>query len=213
MLLECREKVIEIALKAQKHDLMQLTLGNFSIKDGGTGYICITPSGIKYEHLRAEDITVIDEQGNIIDGARRPSTETPMHTAIYKGRADVMGICHTHSTYSTAWASCCMDLPVAVEQLADIVGSSVKCTSFKRGGTLDLAEEVVRVLKDKYVVLLANHGLLTVGETLEDAFNNAIIVENTAKITCLAKVLGEIKWLEEEELVVLRNNAKQNYGQ
>ena len=92
-----REKVISTALTARQMGLVVLTFGNFSIRDAATGYICITPSGMEYADLKPEDIVVINNKGDVIDGSRRPSVETPLHCAVYQGREDVDGICHTHS--------------------------------------------------------------------------------------------------------------------
>lgn len=208
-----REQLIKIALKAQKMGLIALTFGNFSLRDPETGHICITPSGMDYEELEPADIVVMDEQGKIIDGSRTPSIETPMHTMVYRKRKDVFGVAHTHSVFATAWASCEAEFPVVAAELAALVGEPVKTAPYGRMGTVELAEKVTETLQDKHAVLLSNHGVLTVGPDLKTAFANAVIVEEGAKITYYAKMMGQLKVLDEKECKTLRKWIIEKYGQ
>lgn len=214
MLLEKqREEVIKIALKAQQLGLIALTFGNFSLRDQETGYVCITPSGMDYEDLEAADIVVMDDQGKIIDGQRKPSVETPMHTMVYRKRKDVCGVVHTHSVFATAWASCYVEFPVIAAELAALVGEPVKTAPYRRMGSMELAEIVSETLQDKHAVLMSNHGLLTVGSNLKTAFANAVIVEEAAKITYYAKNMGQLKILDDQECKTLRRWVIEKYGQ
>lgn len=208
-----REQVIKYALKAQEMGLIALTFGNFSLRDPESGYICITPSGMDYEDLDPSDVVVIDEQGKVIDGVRTPSIETPMHTMVYRKRKDVFGVVHTHSVFATAWASCDLEFPLIAAELAALVGEPVKTAPYRRMGTEELAEIVTETLQDKHAVLMANHGLLAVGPNLKTAFSNAVIVEEAAKITYYAKMMGHIKELDQEECKVLRRWIMEKYGQ
>lgn len=214
MLLEAyRQKVIKTAQKTQAAGLVPLTFGNFSLRDTSSGYICITPSGMEYEALTPRDIVVLDIDGNILDGKRKPSVETPLHLAIYRQRKDIAGICHTHSTYATAWASCDAGFPILVAELAGLVGDQVGIAPYKPLGTRELAEAVVAALQDKDAVLLSNHGLVAVGWDLDVAFNNAVVVEEGAKIAYLAAGLGKMKPLPAGECRRLREWIQKNYGQ
>ena len=120
-----RKKIIQIALSVQKEKLVPLTFGNFSLRDPNTGFVCITPSGMPYEKLVPSDIVVIDLNGKIIDGNRKPSIETPLHTTIYKKRKDVNGVVHTHSTYVTAWSCINGGMPCITSEAANLVGGKV----------------------------------------------------------------------------------------
>ena len=214
MLLEEERKiVIKTALKAQNSGLVPLTFGNFSIRDQKTGYVCITPSGIDYQDLQPQDIVVIDIEGKIIEGAKRPSVETPMHCHIYKKRPDVFGICHTHSTFATAWASCEESMPVIVAELAALIGGRVETAPYRPIGSIALAEVTAKVLADKAAVLMSNHGLVAVGPDLASAFCNAVIVEESAKVTFYAKNLGKIKVISEAECEAIKKWASEKYGQ
>ena len=213
LLQDLRMKLIQIALRAQRENLIPLTFGNFSIRDKETGYICITPSGMEYSLLVPEDIVVVDSDCNIIDGKRKPSIEVAMHCMTFRERPDVFGIAHTHSTFATAWASCCEDIPAVVAEVAALVGSSISCAPYRPMGTIELAQVVVDYLKDKYAVLLANHGLLAVGPSIEVAYANAVIVEEGAKVAFYGKQIGIIKYIPDEECMNLRRIAMEKSGQ
>lgn len=210
---ELREKVIEIALKAQKEKLIPLTMGNFSARDRGTGYICITPSGMEYEKLKAEDIVVLDVDGNIIEGERKPSIETPLHCAVYRRRRDVFGVSHTHSVFATAWAACNESIPVVVAELAALIGGPVECALYKPMGSLELAETAAMRLNDRNAILLANHGVLAVGHNIDTAFANSVVVEEGAKIAYYARQIGVMRLIPEAECESLRKNNLEKYGQ
>ncbi|WP_066497318.1 class II aldolase/adducin family protein [Abyssisolibacter fermentans] len=213
MLEEQRKKVIEIALSVQKENLVPLTFGNFSLRDEETGYICITPSGMPYESLKPEDIVVLDVDCNKIDGSRKPSIEAPLHCTAYRKREDVGGIVHTHSTYCTAWACAGIEMPCVTAEAAALVGGKIKCAPFRPMGTVDLAEVTIEWLGQDSAVLMEKHGVFAVGENIDQAFVNAVIVEESAKVTHLASQLGELKPLDEEMCKFLQADTKANYGQ
>jgi L-ribulose-5-phosphate 4-epimerase len=208
-----RQNVIDIALKAQRERLIPLTMGNFSLRDKETGYICITPSGMDYSLLQPEDIVVVDIQGAIIDGNRKPSIEIQLHCRTYAKRAGIFGICHTHSTYATAWACCGKEIPVIVAELAGMIGGPVKCAPYAPMGTTELADIVAEHLNLQNAVLMENHGMLAVGENIESAFANAVIVEEGAKITLYSMQIGGMKTITEQECKDLKRKTVESYGQ
>lgn len=208
-----RQKVIEIALKAQRDKLIPLTMGNFSLRDKDTGYICITPSGMEYSLLKAEDIVVVDLQGTIIEGNRKPSIETQLHCRTYAMRSDVYGICHTHSTYATAWACCGKEIPVIVAELAGMIGGPVECAPYAPMGTVELADIVAKHLGAHNAILMENHGMLAVGDNIDKAYANAVIVEEAAKVTLYAMQIGGMKTITDQECKTLRKQTIENYGQ
>lgn len=210
---ELREKVIEISLKAQNEKLIPLTMGNFSARDRETGYICITPSGMEYSKLTAADIVVLDVEGNIVEGERKPSIESPLHTAVYRRRTDVFGVSHTHSVFATAWAACNESIPVVVAELASLIGGPVECALYKPMGSLELAETAALRLKDRNAILLANHGVLAVGNNIDAAFANSVVVEEGAKIAFYARQIGVMSLIPEEECESLRKTTLEKYGQ
>lgn len=214
MLLEKeRQKVIEIALKIKEEKLIPLTFGNFSLRDPATGYICITPSGMPYDTLHPSDIVVVDRNNEIIDGERKPSIEMPLHTAVYRKRPDVNGIVHTHSTYCTAWACRNGGMPCITSEAAGLVGGMVRCAAFVPPGTDKLAEVTSEALKQDKAVLMGNHGVICVDETIDKAFQDAIIVEESAKVAFIAFQLGNVNTLEEQMCKYLKEDTDKNYGQ
>lgn len=214
MLLENeRKKVIEIALKIKEEKLIPLTFGNFSLRDPATGYVCITPSGMPYDTLHPSDIVVVDVNNNIIDGERRPSIEMPLHTSMYRKRPDVNGIVHTHSTYCTAWA--CRDggMPCITSEAAGLVGGMVRCAAFVPPGTDNLAEVTSEAIGQDKAVLMGNHGAICIDETIDKAFNDAIILEESAKVAYVAYQMGEVNTLEAQMCKFLKEDTDKNYGQ
>lgn len=209
-----REKVISVAQSARRMGLVVLTFGNFSLRDEETGYICITPSGMDYDELKPEDIVVVNRDGAVIEGRRTPSVETPLHCAVYRHRNDVFGVCHTHSVFATAWACCNVPFPVIVAELAVLVGGRLDTAPYRPLGTPELAEAVVKTLGGvKHAVLMANHGVLTVGADLDAALRNALTVEKGAKTAYLARGIGQVNVIEENECEKLQAWAKARYGQ
>ncbi len=213
LLKELRQRVIDTALKAQKEKLIPLTMGNFSARDKETGYVCITPSGMEYDKLTPSDIVVMDVDGNVAEGDRKPSIETPLHCAVYRRRSDVFGVSHTHSVFATAWAACNEGIPVVVAELAALIGGPVECAIYKPMGSLELAETAAIRLKDRHAILLANHGVLAVGHDIEAAFANSVVVEEGAKIAFYARQIGVMRLIPEEECKALRKNTLEKYGQ
>jgi L-ribulose-5-phosphate 4-epimerase len=213
LLREQRQKVIDIALKAQGERLMPLTMGNFSIRDKESGYVCITPSGMEYSLLKPEDIVVVDLQGKVIEGDRSPSIETQLHCRTYIKRSEVMGICHTHSTFATAWACCGKEIPVIVAELAGMIGGPVQCAPYAPMGTEKLADIVSDYIGARNALLMENHGMLAVGESIEKAYANAVIVEEAAKVTLYAMQIGGMKTITDRECNYLRKQTIENYGQ
>lgn len=213
LLEEQRKKVIEIALEVQRLNLVPLTFGNFSIRDAETGYVCVTPSGMKYEELKPEDIVVMDTNCNVVDGIRKPSIEAPMHCEAYRKRDDVFGVVHTHSPYATAWASCNKAIPCIIAETAAVVGGAIECAAFAPMGTVELAKVTVEGLGSKDAVLMERHGALAVGPNIDVALVNAIVIEETAKIAYFTKSIGEAIELPAEVCKRLREDTITKYGQ
>lgn len=213
LLFEQRRKVIEIAQKAQDTGLIILTAGNFSLRDQDTGYVCLTPSGMNYRELEPADIPVVDLDGNVIDGSRRPSIESPMHRAVYRKRADIFGICHTHSPFAAAWASVEEEFPLVLAELAAMLGGPLKTAPYKTAGTPELADSVTDTMGGQNAVLMGNHGLLAAGADLDKAFANAFLVEEAAKVAYYAKSIGQVRKITPQEAADLQEWLNKIYGQ
>jgi len=183
------QHIIKIARQAVSCGLVLEKSGNFSIYDRANGVVYITPSGIFREVLTAEQVVLVDLDNNQLGGAGKASSETLMHLEIYKARDDVNAIVHTHSVFATAHAVANKPIePWVVESLN--YGGRVDVAPFALPGTPELARNVAETLGRKNAVLLRNHGATCVGRDLDEAFLNALYLEDTAKICYIAAQLG-----------------------
>jgi L-fuculose-phosphate aldolase len=192
-----RKELIETCLKLKKKDLTHGTCGNISCKITGEKKILITPSRLPYEKIKPEDILVLDLEGKVIVGNRVPSVETPFHLAVYKNRTDVGAVIHTHSMYTLSVSSTAEKIPVFLDEVFSHIGGELEVSPYAIPGSDDLANNMIKHLKDKSAVLLSNHGSVCCGKNLEDAFNVVEVVEKICKMFILASVLGEVKSLPE----------------
>jgi L-ribulose-5-phosphate 4-epimerase len=208
-----RREIVEIGKKIYEDKLVPLTFGNFSIRDQETGYVCITPSGMPYQTLSPEDVVVVNLDGEIVDGNRKPSIETGLHCAVYQKRPDVNSVVHTHSTFVTAWAACRKEIPSVVAEVAALVSGAIKCAPYKRCGSKELAQVTSECLGTDDAVLMGNHGVLVVGPTIQAAYTNAVIVEEGAKVAFYANGIGGMYLLNAEECKEEREAAIAGYGQ
>ncbi|HXX37773.1 MAG TPA: class II aldolase/adducin family protein [bacterium] len=200
MLLEgLRTEVLDAAIQCYKTNLIQGTAGNISARDRKTGYVLITPTGMRYETLTPADVVVLDVQGTVVDGGRKPSSETPMHTAVYRACAHVMGIAHTHSIFATTFACLGRAIP-PVHYLIAVAGGSVPVAEYATYGTPEMGANALRAIGKGKAVLLRNHGVLTIGGSVGEAVNVAATVEYIAQIAYQALLLGTPEPLPEGEI-------------
>ena len=203
LLEELRSLVLKVALDTDRLGLCRCTSGNVSARDPQTGLVCVTPSGIPYERLDPGGITVVDVNSNLVDGQFKPSSETPMHTAIYRARQDIHGIVHTHSVYATTLCVINRDLPPITVPLAGI--APVPVVPWQLPGSADLAHAVVRALgTDRRALLLQNHGPIIAAETLPEALNLAVYLEEGAQVAVLAMSCGTLNPIPDASVATLR---------
>lgn len=179
--------------------------GNLSMKVE-PDRLLVTPSGVSKGRLTPDMLLLTDLEGNVLEGNRHPSSETKMHLAVYRGRPDVGAVVHAHPPVSTAFAVCRrgMETPYLSELVTGL--GAVPCTpSFAMLSTDQVPRSVEPYLADHCAVLLANHGALTWGEDLWEAFDRMETVEHTAKILLNARLLGDPVALTQEETAELRS--------
>ena len=129
MLDALRDQVYEANLEIVREGLVVYTWGNVSGRDPETGLVAIKPSGVDYDTMTPEDMVIVDLEGNVVEGARRPSSDTATHLELYRRFEGVGGVVHTHSTYATVWAQAGRDLPCLGTTHADTFYGSVPCTA------------------------------------------------------------------------------------
>lgn len=202
-----KDKVLAVAKAAVLNGLAHETAGNFSMCNRETGAVVITPSALPRGTCCADDMCVVDLDGKVVDGCHQPSTETPMHTAIYREISSVGAVVHTHSPYATAFAVAGKEIgPFAIEILK--LNGRVPVVPYAIPGSADLAEKAVEYLKAYPVVLLQNHGLLATGKDLDQALLRAVVAEDLAKMGILASSLGGPQFLTEKQLEEIRSFKK-----
>lgn len=195
---EAKALVTQKGVDLLEEGLTQRTSGNVSVR-AGDDQAAISPTSIPYHSITPEDVPIVNFEGEQIGEGEPPSSEAPMHTAIYRHRKDVNGIVHTHSPYATTFAALGRPIEPA-HYLIAFAGKRVETAEYGRNGTEELAERALETIDDQNAVLLRNHGVLAVGPTLEDAHNVASRVEYCARIYYQASLLGEPDLVDDEEL-------------
>jgi len=185
-----RERLVKVGREIYTHGFVPGTVGNISARVPSTDTILIKPSGVSMGALKAEDLALVDLQGKQIQGELSLSIETPMHTAIYRTREDVQGVVHSHAPTATAFGVAGIEiLPILIEMFL-FIPNGVPIAPFEFPGTQELAEVVEKKIKEFDAVILENHGIVTVGPSIEDACNLNVMVEECAKTQFVATLLA-----------------------
>jgi L-fuculose-phosphate aldolase len=173
------------------------TAGNVSVRLDGE--IAITPTSIPYDVIEPSDLCLIDLAGRQIDGERRASSEAPLHTQIYR-TTDAAAVVHTHSPFATTLA-CVIDvLPAIHYSIHRFGGDTIPVAEYELFGSDALADKVSLLLKDRRGVLLRNHGAVTYGSSLAEAYDLTVMLEWLARLYWQAKQLGEPRILTAAEI-------------
>jgi L-ribulose-5-phosphate 4-epimerase len=213
MLEHLKEEVYRLHLELPKYHLVVWTGGNVSARDPESGLVVIKPSGIRYEDLRPEDHVVVDLQGEVVEGEFKPSSDTASHLYIYRHRADVNGVVHTHSPYATAFAAVGRPIPVYLTAMGDEFGCSIPCAGFALIGDEEIGRLVIESIGSSPAVLLQKHGVFTIGPTVEAAVKAAVMVEDVAKTVWLALQIGQPEEISPEDVAKLHHRYTHVYGQ
>lgn len=190
-----RKQVLEAILDAVDMGLIKGTSGNIAVRDEEEDVVAITPSGIAYKTMKAEDIAIVDLNGKWIDGPYKPSSEVPMHTAILRARPDIKATVHTHGMFATI-AAMEGELLATTPPQAEFV--PVNIVPFTMPGSNDLADLVVETLGNGRVVLMKNHGMICCGKNIKAAMAATIYTEEMATTQYYAKAAGIFKPMPEE---------------
>lgn len=207
-----RQLVVDYGKKLITSGLTKGTGGNISIYDPEQKLMVISPSGIDYFETTVEDIVVMDLEGNIVEGNRKPSVEYPMHSIFYKERTDVTSVVHTHATACATMAALRWDLPATNYIIALTGAPVVPCAKYATFATPQLAQSAFDGVGKGSAAFLANHGFIAAGPNLPMTFNIAEEVEFCADIYLRAKAVGEPVVIEEAKMNELFDMIK-NYGQ
>lgn len=208
---EPRRAICEYGRQLLDDELTTGTGGNLSARVD-ENHIAISPSGVPYGEIEPADVPVVRMDGTVVAGELDPSTELPMHLAVYDARPDVEGVVHTHSPYATTFSSLGESIP-ASHYLVAFAGSKVPVAEYETHATERLGEVAVDALGTEYsATLLRNHGVLTASDSLDDAYTVALMVEFCARIHHQARAIGEPEILPDEEISLLSEKLD-GYGQ
>lgn len=194
-----RERLLAAGRELLQAGLVEGTSGNLSMRLSD-GSVLMTPTSVEYPTMTAEDLVVLDTSGEVIEGTRQPTTESALHLACFELHPDISAVIHCHAKYATMFAVTRQPIPCVIEEFDIYVGGEVPVAAYQLTGSDELAHEVARHLADRSAVLMANHGLLTVGKDLEQAAAVARLVERTAEIVWGARQLGDLVPLPDETL-------------
>jgi L-fuculose-phosphate aldolase len=195
---ELRRQVAATALSLLTTGLVVNTSGNVSVRLGDQ--VIITPSGKDYNSLTIDDICVVSIAGDWVDGESLPSSETPLHLAVYRSDPEIQAIVHTHSVHATAVSTLVDRLPAIHYQMVDL-GGQIPVAPYATFGSIKLAESVVTTLPGHNAVLMKNHGSLTVATTLEKALARTITLEWCCEVWLKAVMAGTPSTLSANELL------------
>jgi len=187
-----RKQIIDYGLKSYNSGFVTETEGNLSARLSEDRFL-VTPSHVPYDQRVVEDVVLIDGEGNVIKGERRPTSETRMHLAVFKARSDVNGIVHAHPLYCTMLAVMGEPLRPILDEMLPYLGGVIEVTQFAPSGSAEIAAECVKSLGNRAAVLLANHGNLCVGKNMSRAFQTAKYIEKYAHIYLQALGLNRVR--------------------
>ena len=210
---ELREEVARISRRMSDSGLVMGTEGNVSARTP-EGNVLITASGLDYAVMEPEDVVLVDLDGNVLDGSFEPSTETPMHTGIYRARPGVGGIVHTHARYSTTLACLNWEIPPVHYMLAVLSDEGrVPLARYATYGTEELARNASEALGGSHgACLLSNHGTIAVGASVSEAYSRTELLEEMSEVYYRTKLAGEPVILTSEQMSEV--SAKiHDYGQ
>ena len=199
--------VLEAALKLVERGLVLGKAGNVSQRlkqTDGPDLLVITPTSRYYDSLAAEDMPVVDFDGQIVDGRLAPSSELRLHLAIYASRLDAGAVVHTHSVHASALAVAGIGIPAVLDEEVASLGGDIKVADYGASGSEALARNAVEALGDRNAVILANHGAVGIGKTLRDALDACELVEKAARVYLLALAAGKVNRLSPESFAASR---------
>lgn len=208
---EYKRKVYEAHMILERYKLISYTSGNASLRVDS--YVIIKPSGIPYTILEPKDMVVVDLEGNLVEGNKKPSIDTATHLYIYRNLDWAISIIHTHSTFATVWAILEKSIPVLCTAHADIFGEEIPITEYAPVGSEAIGKAVIKVIGKSGTVLLRKHGAMVVGTSLENVIKKAIFLEEIAKVAYYASLLGKPESLNYLEVRKLYNQYHTKYGQ
>jgi L-ribulose-5-phosphate 4-epimerase len=214
-----RQQVADLHAELPKNGLVMWTGGNISARVPGSDHFVIKPSGVDYDDLAPENMVLCDRDGRAVPGSvgsdRAPSSDTAAHAYVYRHMADVGGVVHTHSPYATAWAANHEPVPCVITGMADEFGGEIPVGPFSIIGDESIGKVIVDTLTGhrSRAILLANHGVFTIGKNARDAVKAAVMCEDSARTVHLARQIGMPVPIDPAHVDALFDRYQNVYGQ
>lgn len=210
-----RQQVSDLHQELVRYQLVAWTAGNVSARVPGADLFVIKPSGVPYDRLTPEAMIVCDLDGDVVDGALSPSSDTAAHAYVYRHLPEVGGVVHTHSTYATAWAARGEPVPCVLTAMADEFGAEIPVGPFALIGDDSIGKGIVATLAGHRspAVLMRNHGVFTVGGDARAAVKAAVMCEDVARTVHVARQLGEPLPIAQADVDRLHDRYQNVYGQ
>ncbi|ENL6904781.1 L-ribulose-5-phosphate 4-epimerase [Enterobacter ludwigii] len=231
MLEQLKAEVLAANLALPAHQLVTFTWGNVSAVDRERGLMVIKPSGVEYDVMSAEDMVAVDiATGQVVEGVKKPSSDTPTHLALYRRYPEIGGIVHTHSRHATVWAQAGQDLPAWGTTHADYFYGAIPCTRLMTPAEIageyeyQTGEVIIKTFEERDVnpmqipaVLVHSHGPFTWGKNAADAVHNAVVLEECAFMGLFSRQLAPQLPTMQQELLdkhyLRKHGANAYYGQ
>jgi L-ribulose-5-phosphate 4-epimerase len=212
---DIRSHICKLNIDLQRYGLVAWTSGNVSERLSDGKSFIIKPSGVQYEDLKPAQLVMCDLEGNVLEGDLAPSSDAKTHAYIYRHMSHVNGIVHTHSNYAAAWAAIHSAIPCALTAMADEFGGEIPLGPFALIGGEEIGKGVVETLSGhrSTAVLMKNHGVFTIGKNAVAAVKSAVMCEDVAKTTWIAKTMGTLQILDQASIDKLYDRYQNVYGQ
>lgn len=195
---ELRQQVLDANLALPKNRLVLWTSGNASARDPETNHVVIKPSGVLFDDLTAENLVIVDLDGNVVEGELKPSVDTASHLYVYRHRDDVHGIIHTHSPFATSFAVRGEPLHIYTTTSAAVFGQTIPVSDFATIGEEEIGREIVKKIGTCSAILMRSHGIFTIGKNVKSALKTAVVLEETAEVVHYAMLRGGLQPLPDD---------------
>ena len=206
-----KRSILRACMRMKEYQLISLTGGNISLKIDQNTYI-VTPSGMLYEDMDISDMCVIDHEGKLIEGKRKPSSDWSALIYIYDHMPEVRATIHTHQPYATAIGLVNESLPACMVTLIDANHARINVAPWTRSSDIGMGKIAVEYAGDANTVIMKHHGVITFGKDLEEALYAAVYLEEAAKSYCMARIMGAVPELTDQEIAD-EAAGWQTYGQ
>lgn len=207
---EAQRMICETGLKLLSSGLVAGTWGNISMRTND-GRMAITPSGLAYETLKPGEIPLVSLKTGEYTGPK-PSTERPLHREIYLRRQEIGAIIHTHSDYASTVAATRREVPPVLDDMAQLIGPSIRVAEYALPGTSKMVSGAVRALSGRMGALMANHGAICLGRDIPEAYTCAILLEKACKVFVEAEFMGGAKGIGKFEAVLMHQYYLRKYS-